>query len=448
MFRGLRGLALLYAVLFALVTAGLGITVYFATTRALAAQVDARLVAESSAVLGSGVRSPIGEIAARVARRDGRRATADLSYLLVDAQGRRMAGRLDTAVPLEGFSDVMFRDGADGSDRGRALATSLVGGGKLVVVADSEPVETFDDLLIRIFEVAFGAAILVGALGGWLLSAAIGRRVGGINRAADAIIDGDLSHRMPLDGSGDVFDRQSATLNRMLDRVAELMANLRQVSNDIAHDLRTPLTRLRNRLDSASRHGRDPDEVRLEIGRSVVDADALLETFAALLRISQIEAGARKAAFEWLDLAGLVRDVAETFAPPLEDGGRRLRIRIHIPCFVHGDRELLTQMTVNLVENAARHTPPGTLISVSLSSRGGRAVLAVADDGPGIGDAEPIMLIRRFTRLDASRASDGNGLGLALVDAVARLHDATLSLVDNEPGLRAEVEFPKIAGQE
>lgn len=444
--RGLRGLALLYALVFALVTAGLGVAVYGATAKALAAQVDARLAAESSAVLGSGAKLSPTDIAARIARREGHRSTSNLSYLLVDASGRRLAGRLEMSLPAPGYSDVVFRDPIEGSDGGRALSTSLAGGGRLVVVADSEPVEAFDALLIEIFAVAFGAAILVGALGGWLLSAVIGRRVAGMSKAAEAIIDGDLSRRMPFDGSNDVFDRQAATLNHMLDRISELMANLRQVTNDVAHDLRTPLSRLRNRLEDAARPGRDPEVVRREIEQSVADAEGLLELFAALLRISQIEAGARRAAFEWLDLGGLVRDVVETFAPAVEDAGRRLLVQVDAPHVVHGDRELLTQMVVNLVENAARHTPRGTIVTVALADQGGSTMLSVIDDGPGIGDADPSVLVRRFTRLDASRSSEGHGLGLALVDAVAHLHDATLKLVDNAPGLRAEVEFPRREG--
>ena len=445
-FRGLRGLALLYTLVFALVTAGLGIVVYMATTRALSAQIDARLTAESSAVLGSGAQSPLRDLAARVARRDGRRATADLSYLLIDGDGRRLAGRLELPVPARGFSDVVFRDSAEGADRGRALMTPIGSGAKLIVVADIEPVEAFDDLLIRVFAIAFGAAILIGAAGGWLLSAIIGKRVSGINRTAEAIIEGDLTRRMQLDGSGDVFDRQAVTLNHMLDRVAELMANLRQVSNDIAHDLRTPLSRLRNRLELAARPDRDPRVVQREIEQSVRDAEGLLELFAALLRISQIEAGARRAAFAYLDLAGLVRDVVETFAPAVEDGGRRLRLSVDAPHVVYGDRELLTQMVINLVENASRHTPGGTIITVSIENRDGRVLLAVSDDGPGIGAVEPQFLVRRFARLDASRSTEGHGLGLALVDAVVRLHDAELALCDNRPGLRAQIRFPHRAG--
>lgn len=445
--RGLRGLALLYALVFALVTAGLGVAVYGATAKALAAQVDARLAAESSAVLGSGPTSSPTDIAARIARREGLRSTSDLSYLLVDARGQRLAGRLDMPLPASGYSDVAFRDAAEGTDGGRALSTPLSGGARLVVVADSEPVEAFDELLIQIFAVAFGAAILVGALGGWLLSAVIGRRVAGISKAAEAIIDGDLSRRMPFDGSNDVFDRQAVTLNHMLDRISQLMANLRQVTNDVAHDLRTPLSRLRNRLEDAARPGRDTEIVRREIEQSVADAEGLLELFAALLRISQIEAGARRAAFEWLDLGRLVCDVVEAFAPAVEDSGRRLLVQVDAPHVVHGDRELLTQMVVNLVENAARHTPRGTIVTVALADQSGSAMLSVVDDGPGIGDADPALLVRRFTRLDASRSSEGHGLGLALVDAVAHLHDATLMLLNNAPGLRVQVAFPRREGR-
>lgn len=444
--RGLRGLALIYALVFVLVSAGLGAAIYLATAKALAVQVDARLAGEISAVLGTGGQSALPDVRRRILQREGHRSTRDMSYLLIDGRARRVAGRIEMAMPTLGYSDVVFRDGNELSDEGRALAVKLAHGAKLAVVADSEPVEAFDVLLVQIFAVAFGAAILVGGLGGWALSAVIARRVAGINQTAEAIIDGDLSRRVPIDGSGDLFDRQALTLNRMLDRTAELMANLRQVTNDVAHDLRTPLSKLRNRLDAAARPGRQLDEVRNDIEQSVAEADGLLDLFAALLRISQIEAGARRAAFDWLDLGGLVREVCDTFAPALEDGGRRLLVRVDLPHVVHGDRELLTQMTVNLIENAERHTPPGTVVTLTIEERDAASVLSVADNGPGIGDTDPALLLRRFTRLDSSRSSDGHGLGLALVEAVAHLHDAEVALLDNYPGLRVEIAFPRREG--
>lgn len=443
---GLRGLALIYALVFALVSAGLGAAVYLTTAKALAAQVDARLAGEISTVLGTSGRSALPDVRRRILERENHRSTRDMSYLLIDGGGRRVAGRIEMAMPVPGYSDVVFRDGNELSDEGRALIVELAGGAKLAIVADSEPVEAFDALLIEIFAVAFGAAILIGGLGGWALSAVIARRIAGINHTAEAIIDGDLLRRVPINGSGDVFDRQALTLNRMLDRTGELMANLRQVTNDVAHDLRTPLVRLRNRLDVAARQDRHPDEVRSDIAQSVAEADGLLDLFAALLRISQIEAGARRAGFEWLDLGELIREVCESFAPALEDGGRRLLVRVDLPHVVHGDRELLTQMTVNLVENAERHTSPGTVVTVTIDERDGAPVLSVADNGPGIGDADPAVLLRRFTRLDASRSSEGHGLGLALVEAVAHLHDAEVELLDNHPGLRVEIVFPRRQG--
>ena len=444
--RGLRGIAVLYALAFALVTAGFGAAVYFATTRVLAAQVDARLAAESREVQGEGFSPRVSDVARHIGQRQDHRSTGDLSYLLYDRAGRLLTGRLQMPTPKRGYSDVVFRDGADEFDRGRALATPIGDGSTLVVVADSEPVEAFDALLVKIFAVAFGAAILVGVLGGAGLSAVIARRVAGINKAAEAIIDGDLSQRMPVDQSGDAFDRQAVTLNHMLDRIAELMSNLRQVSNDVAHDLRTPLSRLRNRLELAARPCVAPDEVRASVEAAVVDVDELLELFAALLRISQVEAGERRAAFDWIDLGGLARDVVETFAPAVEDEGRRLVVKIDLPHVIHGDRELLTQLTVNLVENASRHTPRGTIVTVGVVDRNGSTILSVADDGLGIGDVAPSSLVRRFTRLDQSRSTVGHGLGLALVDAIARLHEASLTLHDNNPGLRVEVAFPRREG--
>lgn len=443
-FRGVRGIAMLYGLAFALLTAGFGLAVYFATERAMAAQIDARLSGETSTILGMGATPSFPEIAHRIAQREGRRSTSGLSYVLLDRDRHPLAGELELDLPRPGYSDVAFRDEVEGPDTGRALATTLAGGAMLVVLADSEPIEAFDEMLGRIFAVAFGAAIVAGVLGGLALSAVIRRRIDAMNMAAEAIIGGDLTRRMPDEGTGSEFDRQSATLNRMLDRIAELMSNLKQVSSDIAHDLRTPLGRLRQRLETALADEDDVDGMKRQVRNTLVEVDALLDLFAALLRISEVEAGARRAAFEAIDLGALVHDVTETFAPAVQDGGRRLMAEADTGPQIVGDRELLTQMLVNLIENAARHTPGGTSIKVGVADLEQSVRLRVEDNGQGIGNAEASLLTRRFVRLESSRSTAGHGLGLALVDAIARLHDGVLALCDNAPGLRVEIDFPKL----
>ena len=447
-FGSVRGIALLYGVLFALVTAGFGLAVYFATQQALAAQVDARLADETSVIIGATRPPSMAAIAARIASRERRRSTSDLAYLLVDNAGRRLTGKLDVTMPPRGYSDVTFGDGVEGGDRGRALTSSLGTSGTLIVVADSEPVEAFDALLVKIFGAAFGAAILAGVLGGAALSRAIRARIEGINRTAQAIIDGDLSRRMPVLGTGGEFDTQSVLLNRMLDRIGELLANLKQVSSDVAHDLRTPLVRLRNRLEEAGGANRSPEAMLAGIHDAVTESDELLDLFGALLRISEIEAGARRAAFAPVDLKALVADQADTFTLVCADEDKRLETGDLVAATILGDRELLAQMLVNCLENAVRHTPPRTVVRVSLSSDGLNVRLTIADNGTGIGDIDPDVLIRRFSRADRSRGSNGHGLGLALVDAIVRLHDGTLTLTNAAQGLCVEIVLPTLTAVE
>lgn len=444
-FRGVRGIAILYGVAFAVLTAGVGLAMYLATGQALAGQVDARLAGETSTILGPAGILPLPEIARRIAQREGRRSTRGLAYVVIDQAKRPLAGALNVAVASKGYSNVTFQDATEGPDTGRALATALPGGAMLVIVADNEPIEAFDELLVRIFAVAFGAAILAGVAGGAALSAAMRRRLDGINTAAVAIIGGDLTRRMPSKGSHSEFDRLSVTLNRMLDRIAELMASVRQVSSDIAHELRTPLGRLQQRLEAALVDEHEVGGLKRHIDGALIEARTLLDLFAALLRISEIEAGARRAAFVPLDLSELARDVTETFAPAVHDGGRRLVAELDQVPAMTGDRQLLTQLLVNLIENAARHTSLGTAIAVTVEGGDGTIVLRVADNGQGIGDADANGLMGRFVRLAPSGLTAGHGLGLALVSAIVRLHDGRLTLKNNAPGLSVEITFDKRA---
>jgi signal transduction histidine kinase len=228
----------------------------------------------------------------------------------------------------------------------------------------------------------------------------------------------------------------------MLDRITGLMENLRQVSNDIAHDLRTPLTRLRQDLEEAQKRDLTATDLKRVIESAVGEADVLLETFSALLRIAQIEAGTRRSAFRPVDLSDVVRTVADAYAPAVEESGRALISEIADGVQVNGDRGLLSQLFVNLVENALHHTPPGTAITLRLG-RGPAGVFAeVVDTGPGIPPDERAKVFRRFYRLERSRTTPGSGLGLSTVAAIAELHHAAIELVDNKPGLRVVIRFP------
>jgi signal transduction histidine kinase len=262
-----------------------------------------------------------------------------------------------------------------------------------------------------------------------------------ITQTADAIIDGDLSRRIERSGSGDDFDHLSATLNVMLDRIGGLMENLRQVSNDIAHDLRTPLSRLRQDLEEARGRDLTPGDFKRVIDGAMAEADALLETFSALLRIAQIEAGSRRSAFRSVDLSDVLRTVADAYGPAVEEGGGTLRAEIAPDVRVTGDRGLLSQLFVNLVENALHHGAPGT-IALRLLRQSAGVIAEVADDGPGVPADERANVFRRFYRLERSRTTPGSGLGLSTVAAIVELHHAAIELQDNAPGLRVAIRFP------
>ncbi|PWC81970.1 HAMP domain-containing sensor histidine kinase, partial [Azospirillum sp. TSO5] len=304
-----------------------------------------------------------------------------------------------------------------------------------------EWIEDADEAIFHAFSVAVLVTLGLGVAGGALLSVAFLQRVDAISRTAEAIIAGDLASRIPVRGTGDDLDRLSDTLNRMLGRIADLMEGLRQVSNDIAHDLRTPLARLRQRLERVRATAASTDDYAVAVDAALAETDTLLETFAALLRIAQIEGGARPPVRDPVELHVIVETVVEAFTPSAEEDGKVLVSPRLDPAVVAGDRELLTQMLVNLVENAIRHTPAGTRIEVALAAGPGVARLTIADDGPGVPAEERGRIFRRFYRLERSRTTDGSGLGLSLVKAIADRHEATVSVTDNGPGLRVSLDF-------
>jgi signal transduction histidine kinase len=322
----------------------------------------------------------------------------------------------------------------------RVLTEDVGGRYRLIVGDKADRIDRLSGQVLWRFGLAFAALLAVGVAAGFALSRAVQKRMAAISGTAEAIIDGDLGRRIPVHGDDDL-SRLAITINRMLDRIGVLMDSLRQVTSDVAHDLRTPLNRLRQRLERSALQAGDPAH-RAEIEGSLRDVDAILVTFAALLRISEVEAGARRAAFRPVDLQALARAVAEDFAPAAEDAGHRLEFQAGPPAWIVGDAELLTQMTVNLVENALRHTPQGCTVRLSTAVEPGAAALVVLDDGPGVPESDRARLFDRFYRLERSRSTPGSGLGLAMVQAVAHLHRGEARLADGAPGLEAKVVFP------
>ncbi|HXQ17623.1 MAG TPA: HAMP domain-containing sensor histidine kinase [Caulobacteraceae bacterium] len=431
-------LAALYTAAFAAAVIVLGAVTLVTTRTTLSQQFDARIQSESAALVREFRTEGLTGVVQAVQERDS--TPGALDYGLQGPDGRPIAGRLAQARASPGWSEQ--RISQFGHEKIRTYAASLAGGYRLLVGGDDESIEAVDNLLAERFSLAILGVVVIGLVGGYGLSRGMGRRIAAITGAAEAIIDGDLSRRVPAAPRGDDLGRLAATFNRMLDRIGALMESLRQVSSDIAHDMRTPLTRLRSRLE-ASLQGPPGPAQAAAIEAALGDLDAILETFAALLRIAQIESGARRAAFQTFDLCAVARTVVDAFAPSAEEAGQRLTLEDGEPVVVDGDRELLTQMLVNLVENGLRHAGGQAQVTVRCRVQQGRAVLSVTDDGPGVPDAERERLFDRFHRLEASRSTAGSGLGLALVAAVAKLHGAEASLRNADPGLEAAVAFPR-----
>jgi len=293
--------------------------------------------------------------------------------------------------------------------------------------------------------------LILGAAGGALLGRNMLRRLDAINRTSGEIIAGDLSRRVPLTGSGDEFDVLSENLNRMLDRIERLMKGLREVTDSVAHDLRTPLNRLRNRLEESaarlSAQGALKNELAAgEIERAIAETDQLIGTFNALLLIAETDAGTTRAAMSALVLGEVAADVVELYEPLAEERKVGLSLMPGPPVVIEGNRSLIAQALANLVDNAIKYTPIGGSVRIRAVTTSDGVELSVADSGPGIPEADRPRVIERFVRLEASRNSPGTGLGLSLVAAVAHFHNAELLLEDNVPaGLKAVLRFPRTA---
>jgi signal transduction histidine kinase len=368
-------------------------------------------------------------------------------YLLQDADGNLISGdglagelivgwQETTATPESGRRDS---DGAPEHFLARGIRVNnslLVVGRRLFGLTEVQ------EILFRSLIWASGITAMLALTGGIILGHGAVRRIDAINRAFDGIKEGNLGQRVPTRGTRDDLDRLVVNINDMLDRLENLMGNLQQVTNDIAHDLRTPLSRLRQGLEAARRKDSSAMEYEAAIDRAIEQTDTILETFAALLRIAQIESRVRRGRFSRIDLSEISNTIFEAYESVVEGAGQKFRADI-TPCIdVLGDKDLLTQLLANLIENAMTHCTAGTSIRLTLAN-GNAPTLAVTDNGPGIPAEERERVLRRFYRLEGHRTTAGSGLGLALVKAIAEMHGATLSLLDNQPGLRIELRFPQ-----
>lgn len=407
-------------------------------TSELKAAVDSDLAELHQIYMESGVDGVITEIDHRL-HED---ANGPMFYVFESPSGWKLAGNLSSLKPVEGVFKLASAQVPEGLVGHSAYAHGVVlpEGYYLAVAIDAYPLGEMRELIARAFGWSFIATLLLGFGGGVLVSRKLLNRVETISQASRDIMAGNLSRRIKLRGVDDEFDHLSASLNLMLDRTQALMEGIQQVSNDIAHDLRTPLTRLRQRLELSLRTD-SAEEWRVALSRSIADTDAILETFGALLRIAQIETHIRKQNFHRVNLSEVLQSVAELHQPTCDERTQLFSVDVEPDLYVLGDRELLAQMFSNLLENAIRHSPQGACIGLTAWSDPVGHGVTVSDTGPGIPPEEWGKVFRRFYRLETSRSTPGSGLGLSLVAAIAQVHGIQIELGDNRPGLRVRVRF-------
>ncbi|HMA14920.1 MAG: sensor histidine kinase [Bacteroidota bacterium] len=382
--------------------------------------------------------------------RSGPRGVAENVYLLTGPGYEPLAGNLtawpEAATGEDGWLEVKLARRDDPSGRPhviRGRAFELVGGYHLFVGRDTVERGDFRGIVTRTLAWAVLPALALALLGGALIGRYSLARVDAVRAASEDIVRGDLSRRVPLNGSGDEFDRLATTINEMLARIETLMGGMRLVTDSLAHDLRSPLTRAKGAIEMALRRQEDAETYRQALEQTAAELETILRTFEALINIAQAEAGLNRLTLAELDLSGLARDLVEVYQPIAEEAGLELNGEIAPDVVIRGHRQLLGQALANLLDNAVKYTPVGGQIAVMLAAATGRgARLTVADSGPGIPAGERERVLQRFVRLDASRGTPGSGLGLSLVAAVAKLHDVTLDLADNGPGLKVTLDFP------
>jgi signal transduction histidine kinase len=438
------GLALLYATLLAASAVILGFIVYWTVQTSVDRRMTARIDAEVEILKGELRSGGSAELTREVETRIN--YFGALEYFLADADGKRLVGNLTNPPTADGWSDIAVAEGQHGKSKYfRVKTVHLDNGFRLVVGDDLGPKEDIRNAFLGALDWALLAFLVLTLTAGALLSRAFLSRVDAIDRTAEAIINGDLGSRVVLRGTNDNFDRLSATLNRMLDQIQLLMESLSQVSNDIAHALRTPLGRLRQKLETARVTSGANSKCATIIDAALVETDNILDTFSALLRIAQIESGTRTAGFREIDLSKLFETVSEAFSAAAEDDGKTLTAKIAPAVKLWGDGDLISEMLANLIDNAIRHTPEGAHIEVSLVNHGSQLVASVADDGLGVPQSEYERIFRRFYRLERSIRTPGTGLGLSLVAAVAELHGMEFRASDNAPGLRMTITFDSVS---
>lgn len=423
-------LAFTYVTVFCLSVLALGVVTYVTLRGSIEQQLRQHIEADMAQLLGDYEDDGLDELRHDIAERIEASPANRLRYFVSNAEGKVIFDRIE-AIPDPGWHILHTKSGSEVLMKSVALRD----GYRLAIAADLDRLRDMEAAIRHSFALVLGVTLLLGLIGSWVVSRRFLARLERFNRTAERVGSGALSERMEVSGSGDDFDQLATVINRMLGRIEALVAEVKQVSTHIAHDLRTPLGRIRQRLERLREQQPQAQET---IDAIIAELDASLEIFAALLRIAEIESGARKAGFAQVDLSQLLGRLADAYAPVAEEKGITLSADLAPNMTLHGDAALLTQAFANLIENALRHAY-ARHIRLTLKAHGNGWRASVADDGVGIPAGEHGKLANAFYRLDTSRTTPGNGLGLGMATAIATLHGATLRIEDNTPGLRVSI---------
>jgi signal transduction histidine kinase len=447
-------LTLVYLFIFVLFAASL--LGYFAlnTRRLITEQITDTVSAEITSLTEQynfgGLRRLVNAVEVR-----SRRPGSSL-YLLTTPSGDGLAGNISAIQPgaldHPGWLEATYQrlDSPEGAEHRALVEVVELGGFRLLVGRDLEERERLYGIITNAGRWSFALVVVLGLAGGFFGSRRVLSRIDAMTGTAQTIMAGDLAGRLPVAGTGDELDRLADHVNAMLDRIVALMHGLTEVSDNIAHDLKTPLTRLRNRCEQALRGSAGEADCRAALETTIAESDELIRTFDALLMIARAESGHARDNMTDFDASEIARDVSELYEPLAEEKGLALKLDAPVSAPVHGNRELVSQALANLVDNAIKYAGPnGGLnghpaeIVVKAGNEGDRITLTVADRGPGIPAADRDRVVERFVRLEQSRSEPGSGLGLSLASAVARLHGGELKLEDNAPGLRSTIALPR-----
>jgi signal transduction histidine kinase len=454
MFRLLRSsafrLTLLYMVTFGASVTGLLIFVYTAIISDMQEDLKHSISVQSADLHRKFVISGPKETALSIQNMLEKDEDKTLVLMLIDRNWHVIAGNIDQWPGGKTDMDEWIEfpigraEGAQQPPKAIAMNETLPGGYILLVGRKMEDIEHVHEIIVEVLYICFGIMFVLAAAGGMLLSYTIYRRIDVINHAFRRVAAGKLDTRVKVLGTGDEFDHLAMHLNQTLNRIVELIEGVRDISYNVAHDLRTPLNRLRHRLESILLPGADPAKTTEQVRASLGEVDSLVATFNAILRIAQAEIGAGVEQFTQFAYSEAVADVVDLYRPVAEEKLQHIAVQIEPEITLTGDRHLVTQMVANIVDNAIKYTPKGGDIAVMLTSDGQSAILTVSDNGPGIPAAFHHKVTDKFFRMEQSRSSPGNGLGLSLVQAAVKLHKGELGFADNAPGLIIAIRLPLV----